>query len=169
AAGPQGEQGERGRVGESAVVHVSNASRSECPAGGEVIEIGTGDELETVVVCNGQDGADGTAGINGADGEDGPAGADGAPGEPGMDGVSPEATADKIVSAVHCYARLDGYIGADYWFREFASGAVWASAIVSDGAFSASNSNYYGASQEGVDIATVQLAFDLQGPGFGGR
>ncbi len=163
--GAQGEQGARGRAGESAVVSVRNASQDECPNGGEVVTIGVGDDLEDVVLCNGADGEEGPPGEAGADG------AKGAPGEAGPAGQDAEATAagDPVVAAQHCMATLDEFIVVDYWFREFESGDVWASAIVYDGAFSASNSNYYGATQDDVASAPVQIAFDLQGPGFGGR
>lgn len=160
--GPQGEQGARGRTGESAVVDVRNADAAECPNGGEVITVGVGADLEEVVLCNGEDGAPGEPGedgAKGAPGEAGPAGAD----------AEPTTVGNPVVASQHCLAVIDELVTIDYWFDEFESGDVWASAIIYDGAFSASNSNYYGADQPGADLASVQLAFDLQGPGFGGR
>jgi len=161
--GEQGEDGARGRAGESAVIDVRNASSDECPAGGEVVTIGVGSDLEEVVLCDGEDGEDG------APGEPGEDGAKGAPGPAGPPGTEAAAVSDPVVAAQHCLAAIDDSVTIDYWFREFQSGDVWASALIYDGAFSASNSNYYGATQEDVATAPVQLAFDLQGPGFGGR
>lgn len=163
--GAQGEQGARGRAGESAEVTVREANASECPNGGEVLTIGAGSDVERVVLCNGEDGVDGTDGAPGEPGTDGEAGAPGPAGPAGQPG---ESASDPVVSAQHCLAMID-IVTVDYWFREFQSGDVWASSIIYDGAFSSSNSNYYGATQDGVDLASVQLAFDLVGPGFGGR
>lgn len=163
--GAQGEQGARGRAGEDAVIDVRNASTDECPNGGEVITVGVGSDLEEVVLCNGEDGEDGAPG---EPGQDGAKGAPGPAGPAGMD-AEPTAVGDPVVAAQHCLAAIDDAVTVDYWFREFASGDVWASAVIFDSAFSASNSNYYGATQDDVVTAPVQVAFDLQGPGFGGR
>lgn len=180
ADGSDGEAGRRGATGEdgeSAVLNVSEASDDDCPAGGSVFEIGVGDETEEVVVCNGEDGAEGDRGPQGEAGEQG---AQGEPGEQGPQGeageVAPGGEADsqqsigRIEATMACSGTLDGTVSlfAAQQAVVFTDGSVFASASISDGISQASSSSFYSPEQVGAADARVILTFDAQGPSTGG-
>lgn len=166
--GPQGEQGERGRAGEDAVIDVRNASVDECPNGGDVITVGVGSDLEEVVLCNGEDGEDGAPGEPGADGETGATGPAGEDGAPGQDGSGE--SIGRIVATISCSGDVSGayYLQAYQHIVVFGDGSVWTSARITDGYNSASESMFYAPEQLGANTATVVVTFDVVQPSVGG-